>query len=215
MIPPEKKAVESPKLSVYPLSMEIVLATGNPHKAAEMQEIFKNHRILIPGDLGVGFEFAEDGSTFLENSLGKALALYRMVKRPVIADDSGLCVDILDGAPGVYSARFGSIPGAPELASPERNALLLETMKFLEPRTARFVCALALVLDEYRIFTIQESVEGEILQSPRGAGGFGYDPLFYMPPFGRTMAELTPEEKNRHSHRGKAGRTMAALLDEI
>jgi len=194
--------------------MEIVLATGNPHKQIELQGIFPEHRILIPRDLGLTFEFEETGSTFLENSLGKARALYDRIRRPVMADDSGLCVDALNGAPGIYSARFGS-EGGRELSSPERNALLLETMKEITDRTAFFVCVLVMVLDDHRCFTAQETIRGEIIRDSLGTGGFGYDPLFHIPSRGMTMAQLSPEEKNRLSHRGRAGARMAAILESL
>lgn len=192
--------------------MEILLATNNAHKVEEMREIFKDHKILSPRDRNLHFDFEETGASFLENSLGKARALYEIAKVPVLADDSGLCVDILGGAPGIFSARYGSAPGGPELDSPGRNALLLETLKGKTPRSAHFVCALSLVLGKDRFYCLQETVEGEILESLRGAGGFGYDPLFYMPPFKKTMAELSPAEKNIHSHRAKAGAAMNRLL---
>jgi len=194
--------------------MEIVLATGNPHKQTELQGIFPDHRILIPRDLGISFEFDETGSTFLENSLGKARALFDRIRRPVMADDSGLCVNALNGAPGIYSARFGA-EGGKELSSPERNALLLKTMKDMTDRTAFFVCVLVLVLDEHRCFTAQETIPGEIIRDSLGTGGFGYDPLFYIPSRGMTMAQLPPEEKNRLSHRGRAGARMASILESL
>ncbi|MDR2485929.1 MAG: non-canonical purine NTP pyrophosphatase, partial [Treponema sp.] len=122
--------------------MTIWFATGNPHKKAELAAILSGHSIKIPGDAGItAFEPEENGATFLENSLIKARALYRLVKQPVIADDSGLCVDALGGRPGIYSARYGG-RGAEELASPERNALLLRELAGHPQRSARFVCAM-------------------------------------------------------------------------
>ena len=192
--------------------MEIILATGNAHKVKEMQDIFTGHKILSPKELGIDFSFEETGSTFMENSLGKAQALFEIIKKPVLADDSGICVDALYGAPGIFSARYGATPDQPELDSLSRNALLVKNMTGKTLRTARFICALSLILSKSQIYCVQESVEGEVLETPRGEGGFGYDPLFYMPPFERTMAELTAEEKNSHSHRGIAGAKLAALL---
>ena len=195
--------------------MTLLLASGNEHKKSELQEIMPEHRIQTPADLGFSFDFEETGSSFLENSLGKAMALFRRTGKPVIADDSGLCVSALDGAPGIYSARYGSSPEGVELKSPERNALLLRNMEGITDRQAFFVCAMVLVLDEYRIFTAQETIRGEILTASQGSGGFGYDPVFYIPAHGKTMAELTPDEKNRYSHRGKAGKRICAVLDNL
>lgn len=207
--------MKEPQFPYILSSMTLVLATGNPHKKEEIRDILPKNEILIPADLGIDFDFEETGSSFLENSLGKALALFKLIQKPVLADDSGLCVDALKGAPGIYSARFGAPPGGPDLESPERNALLLKTMTGLANRTAFFVCAMVLVLDEYRIFTVQETIQGEILTQPLGTGGFGYDPLFYIPALGKTMAELSAEEKNSLSHRGRAGKRMAALLKDL
>ncbi|MBI9102654.1 MAG: RdgB/HAM1 family non-canonical purine NTP pyrophosphatase [Spirochaetales bacterium] len=195
--------------------MELILATGNNHKAEELQEIMKDHRIIIPRDLGIDFDFEETGTTFFENSYGKAMHLFKQTGKPVIADDSGLCVPALDGAPGIYSARYGAAPGEPDLESPERNALLLSQMEGIENREAFFVCSMVLIMGEYRFFAAQETVEGEIIRESRGVGGFGYDPLFYLPHLNKTIAELPAEEKNLLSHRGLAGKKMAAIIDTI
>jgi XTP/dITP diphosphohydrolase len=132
----------------------------------------------------------------------------------VIADDSGLCVDGLGGRPGVLSARYGS-GGGNNLASPQRNSLLLEELGESAERGARFVCAMVLLLSGGRFYLVQETVEGEIVKSAeraRGAGGFGYGPIVLIPEVGRTMAELSAEEKNRMSHRGKAGKVIAEII---
>jgi XTP/dITP diphosphohydrolase len=140
------------------------------------------------------------------------------VKQPVIADDSGLCVDALDGRPGVLSARYGSSGGysssrGQKLDDAARNALLLAEIGSAACRSARFVCAMVLLLDENRFFCAQETLEGEIITSGRGCGGFGYDPLLFIREKGRTVAELSPKEKNAISHRGKAARAHAKFLD--
>jgi XTP/dITP diphosphohydrolase len=191
--------------------MTFWFATANEHKRQELAAILEGHRILLPAQEGVNFEAEEIGGSFYENAFIKARALYALVKEPVIADDSGLCVDALGGRPGVYSARYGSENGK-NLDSPRRNALLLEELRGIEERSARFVCAMALMLDENRFFLVQETLEGTIVHEARGAGGFGYDPLLYIAEKGCTVAELSGEAKNFLSHRGKAGRRMAALL---
>ena len=194
--------------------MDIWFATGNPHKQEELAAILKDHRIQIPSQEGISFEPEETGATFLENALIKARALYRKVLAPVIADDSGLCVDALGGKPGIFSARYGSGEGK-NLDAGERNALLLRELAFASQRSARFVCAMALLLTEDRFFVVQETLEGKIIRESRGSGGFGYDPILYLPDRGCTVAELREEEKKRISHRGKAGRFMGDILAAI
>ncbi len=196
-------------------NMEIIFATGNAHKAQEIQEIMKEHKILIPADLGIPFEYEETGSTFFENSFGKAMHLYKLTGKPVIADDSGLCVSALGGAPGIYSARYGSSPGKPDLDSPSRNKLLLEKLEGEENREAFFVCSMVFVLDEHRFYGVQETIAGKIITESRGEKGFGYDPVFYLPERGKTIAQLPAEIKNRISHRGLAGEKMALLINSL
>jgi XTP/dITP diphosphohydrolase len=192
--------------------MTLWFATGNTHKQTELAAIMPGHRINIPSQAGIqDFNPPETGNTFFENAWIKAQALYQRLKEPVIADDSGLCVDVLEGRPGIYSARYGARKGEP-LSASARNALLLQELGSSSQRKARFVCAMALILGEDRFLAVQETLEGEILTEERGAAGFGYDPIFFIPELGRTAAELTEAEKNRVSHRGKAGRRLAALL---
>jgi XTP/dITP diphosphohydrolase len=147
----------------------------------------------------------ETGSTFEENASEKALYYSQFTPELVVADDSGLEVDALNGAPGVFSARLAG----PEAQDYENNALLLDLLSRQEERKARFVCAVVAAQQGRCLFTTRGEVEGEILTAPQGSNGFGYDPLFFYPPFGRSFAELTSDEKLRVSHRGKA---MAALL---
>ncbi len=146
----------------------------------------------------------ETGASFEENAALKAVYYSRLTPELVFADDSGLEVRALDGAPGVLSARFAG-PGADDESN---NALLLEKLRNSRDRRARFVCAITLALDGSALKTFRGEVEGEILRSPRGDGGFGYDPLFFYPPFDRTLAEVTAEVKFSVSHRGKALRAM-------
>ncbi|GHV88360.1 non-canonical purine NTP pyrophosphatase [Spirochaetia bacterium] len=213
----------------YSVSMTIWFATGNAHKKQELQAILQGHTIKIPADAGItGFDPDETGATFLENALIKARALHQLIADrfpaetgPVIADDSGLCVDALGGRPGIYSARYcgpvvagdGSSTGnGNKLEAGERNALLLREVGDAPNRSARFVCAMVLLFGNDRFFAVQETLEGRLIREERGAGGFGYDPILFIPELGRTVAELSEAEKNRISHRGKAGKAIAKLL---
>jgi XTP/dITP diphosphohydrolase len=195
--------------------MEIVLATGNLHKKEELSEILNGHTILLPSDLHCTFDCIENGKTYLDNALIKAHALYKVVQRPVIADDSGISVPALGGAPGVYSARYGSKEGEEPLESPERNSFLLKNMKDISDRRAFFVCSMVLMLDEYRIYTVQETFSGIIAHEPFGGGGFGYDPLFFLEEYGKTVAQLPADVKNTISHRGKAGNSIKNIMDRL
>jgi XTP/dITP diphosphohydrolase len=212
----------------------IYFATGNAHKREELQEILNakfsgamfgadahggaSITVKMPCEAGIEFDPDETGATFLENALIKARELYKIVKEPVIADDSGLCVDALDGRPGVLSARYGAIHGGAKLDDAQRNALLLAEIGNAANRKARFVCAMVLFLDENRFFCVQETLEGEIItplkdaDGGHGSGGFGYDPLLYIPEMRRTVAELSAQEKNTISHRGKATLALSKFL---
>ena len=196
------------------LVMRIYLASGNRHKQEEFAAILKDHRISIPSDAGIVFDPEETGKTFLENALLKARVLYESVKSPVIADDSGLCIDALGGEPGIYSARYGMKDGV-QLEAQERNKLVLHRMEGVKNRSCRFVCCIVVMLDAHRFFTVQETCEGVIAISAHGEHGFGYDPIVYLPEIGKTVAELTAQEKNELSHRGKAGRIAAQLLRTV
>jgi XTP/dITP diphosphohydrolase len=191
---------------------ELLLASNNAHKHAEFTRLFPGFRILLPADLGLAFEFEENGSTFLENSLGKALSLSASTGRPVVADDSGLCVPALGGEPGIYSSRYGSPSPGVVLGASERNSYLLSRMRGISDRRAFFVCCMALVLGPERFVTVQETVHGVIADAPRGTNGFGYDPLFLLPGRGLTIAELPDGEKDALSHRGRAARRILAVL---
>jgi XTP/dITP diphosphohydrolase len=190
------------------------LATSNVHKKQEIAAILPGHTIKTPDDAGIVFDPHETGATFLENALVKAQTLYQLVQEPVLSDDSGLCVDALGGRPGIYSARYGSEDGK-KLDSRERNALLLHELGDNPCRTARFVCALVLVIKSDRLFAVQETLEGLLIREERGSGGFGYDPILYLPDSGCTVAELAQDDKNRLSHRGKAVRALTAFLNNI
>jgi XTP/dITP diphosphohydrolase len=195
--------------------MEIVLATGNMHKLREITEILPGHRIVLPKELGIDFAYEETGTTYLDNALGKAQELYRQVNQPVIADDSGISVPALGGAPGVYSARFGADEGLADLDDIGRYELLLEKMKGAPDRCAFYVCCMVLVLEDYRFFVCQETLHGELTTAPVGRGGFGYDPIFLLPERNKTVAQISAHEKHNISHRGKAGRRVGEILTAI
>lgn len=194
--------------------MKILFASGNSYKKNELNKILKDHELVLPKEIGIEMDVEETGLTYQENALLKAKELYKMSGGlPVLADDSGISVDALDGAPGIYSARYGDEEAGRVLSSQEKNALLLKNMKNKKSRKAAFICCMAFILDDHRFFTIQEAFEGEVAMKPYGKGGFGYDPVFYLPEYGMTAAELDEDEKNRISHRGKAGITLNKLLE--
>lgn len=210
--------------------MKIYLATGNINKKREVQELFPEHTVVIPKDEGIEFDPEETGTTFYENSLIKAKALWEIVHCPVLADDSGICVDALDGAPGIYSSRYAGpefMKGKPDgskTPQEEQNRFIIQQTNdaiqkgFKGGRKAHYTCAMVLYLGPDRLFVCQETMEGEILSDiadARGNGGFGYDPLFYLPDQGKTAAELTADEKNTISHRGKASRLMKKLAGDL
>ena len=191
---------------------EIVLATGNKGKIKEFSGLLEGvfRRIISLNDLESPPEVIEDGATFRENALKKARVLAAYSGKPALADDSGLVVDSLGGRPGVYSARY-----AGEGATDRDNiAKLLAELRGIENRLARFVCVLALVYPGGREITAEGACEGVIMTEPRGEGGFGYDPVFYLPELGKTMAELPPEKKNTLSHRARAAEALIKLLRE-
>lgn len=217
--------------------MKIYLATGNMDKKRELSRILSGHEIVVPKDERIEFNPEENGNSFCENSIIKAKALYEIVRSPVIADDSGICVDALDGKPGLYSSRYAG-PDFPEgrpdgkkIPQEEQNRLLIEsldkalsegkidTADFLNgPRSAHYTCAMVLYLGHDRIFVAQETMEGAIverLEDARGSGGFGYDPIFLLPSENRTAAELSADEKNAISHRGKASRVLAGIIKNL
>ena len=173
--------------------------------------------LQVQFDLLAGFDslpsFEENAPTFGENALGKALHYSRLHEGYVFADDSGLVVPALGGAPGVYSARYAGI----HASSTERIAKLLRELqgKTSEERAAHFVCAIALARAGRAIAVVTDRVDGEILKAVQGDGGFGYDPVFYFPPWKKTFAEMTAMEKNQHSHRGKAFRRLLSSLSAM
>ena len=189
-----------------------VLASKNKKKLAEMQTILGEQgiQVLSQAQAGVDLDPEETGLTFEENAIIKARAVSEASGLPAIADDSGLMVDALDGAPGVFSARYG---GSHELSDEYRWKLLLKNMEGMEQRTAKYVSVIAAVFPDGRILTARGECHGEIAESPRGDGGFGYDPVFRLPD-GRHMAEIDMDEKNRISHRAIALAEMQRKLME-
>lgn len=195
--------------------MKIVLASRNKHKIGELQALMSKYidhvEILSLDDVEIFGEIEENGDSFAENALIKAKAAAASGYIGV-GDDSGLSVRALDGAPGIYSARYAGEHGN----DAANNALLLKNLADKEDKYAEFVCSIALVFPDGRESIATEGrTGGIILDTPRGEGGFGYDPLFYYEPFGKTFSEMTPEEKNSISHRGKAIEALAEKIKEI
>jgi XTP/dITP diphosphohydrolase len=191
---------------------ELLLATQNPGKLAEMRLLVEGlpFHVLGPRDLGIEDAPEETGTTFIQNAVLKARHYAARSGRLTVADDSGLSVDALDGGPGLYSSRFGG-DGATDA---ERNRLLLERLAGVpdEKRGARFTSAVAVARGDAVLFQAVETVEGRIAPELRGPNGFGYDPLFFYPPFGRTFGEVPHEQKDRVSHRGKAFARLRVFL---
>lgn len=217
--------------------MKIYLATGNLNKKREMVQLLPEHEIVIPSDEGIDFDPEETGVTFYENSLIKAKALYDIVHCPVIADDSGICVDALNGAPGIYSSRYAGpdfMKGRPDgqkiLQSEQNYYIIDQTNQEIKsgklcsgaylngPRSCHYTCAMVLYLGPDRLYVAQETFEGtliEKIEDQAGSGGFGYDPIVFLPQFNKTVAELTSEQKNAISHRGKAVRQIQNIIKNL
>jgi XTP/dITP diphosphohydrolase len=192
---------------------KLYLASGNAGKLREFQILAAGHALqleLLPQYAALP-EFEEAAPTFAENAAGKALYYSQHCDGMVFADDSGLVVPALDGAPGVLSARYAG-PGA---SSEQRNTKLLSELRGKEgpQRAAYFVCVIAAAVRGRASVVVSAKVDGEILQQPQGSGGFGYDPVFYFPALGKAFAELSAEEKNQQSHRGKAFRRLMEVLE--
>lgn len=192
--------------------MKIICATSNKDKLREIREIFSDFdcEIVSMKEAGVSIDVEETGDTFLENAYIKAKAVWDLTGGVVFSDDSGLEVDYLNKAPGVYSARFMGTDTSYEIKN-KKIIQLLEEAKGRE-RSARYKAAICCILEDGSVIEIEESMEGEIAHSPSGSEGFGYDPIFYVKEFSKTAAQLSREEKNKISHRGKALRVLKDKL---
>lgn len=195
---------------------KIIFATGNAGKMREIREILSDMdvEVLSMKEAGITADIEENGSTFEENAIIKAKAVAQIAHEIVLADDSGLEVDYLNKEPGVYSARYMGEDTSYDI----KNQAILDRLAGVpkEKRTARFVCAIAAVLpDTGEVLVTRETIEGYIGDAPAGENGFGYDPIFYVDAYGCSTAELTEQEKNKISHRGKALRAMKEKLKEI
>lgn len=195
--------------------MKVVLASKNKHKLEEISQITEKFgmELLLESDLGVDIDVEETGSTFEENSFLKAEAVMKATGLPALADDSGIAVDALNGGPGIYSARYGFDESLDDWG---RLQLLLKNTEQVpdERRQAKFVCVITLVTPQQEIIQARGEVHGMLLRTPAGQSGFGYDPIFYYPPLGKSLAELTPEEKNQVSHRANALQVFYQKLKE-
>ncbi len=195
--------------------MKVVLASKNPHKLVEISKITQRFgfELVLQSELGVDIDVEETGTTFEENSLLKARAVMEATGLPAIADDSGIAVDALNGEPGIYSARYGFDDSLDDWG---RLQLLLKNTEHVPDgqRQAQFVCVITFIDPQGYVIQARGEVHGQLLRQPAGSGGFGYDPIFYYPPYGKTLAEVSDEEKNRVSHRGKALTILNEKLKE-
>ncbi len=191
---------------------KLIVATKNKGKIVEIKKVLTNipFEIVAMNEIGIEIDVVEDGTTFEENALKKATEICKVSKNIVLADDSGIEVDYLDGRPGIYSARFGGTDATDE----DRNKILLNMLKDIpfEERSARYVCAIAVAFPDGRSFVVRDTCEGFVGTECRGENGFGYDPLFYVREYDKTMAELSMDIKNRISHRAKALEKMAVKI---
>ena len=195
--------------------MKVVLASKNPHKLVEISKITRQFdmELVLQSELGVDIDVEETGSTFEENSFIKAEAVMKATGLPALADDSGIAVDALNGEPGIYSARYGFDERLDDWG---RLQLLLKNTEHVPDgqRQAQFVCVITMVTPDGNVIQARGEVHGELLRAPAGEGGFGYDPIFYYPPFGKSLAEVSSEEKNQVSHRANALRVFYQKLKE-
>ena len=195
--------------------MKVVLASKNKHKLVEISKITEKFgmELILQSELGVDIDVDETGTTFEENSFLKAEAVMKATGLPALADDSGIAVDALNGEPGIYSARYGFDDTLDDWG---RLLLLLKNTEQVPDgqRQAQFVCVITMVTPEGECIQVRGEIQGELLRQPRGENGFGYDPIFYYPPLGKTAAELSPQEKNRVSHRAVALKLLNEKLVE-
>lgn len=188
----------------------IILASNNKDKVKEVKEILKGYDIISMKEAGIDVDIEENGTTFEENALIKARAIMKLTGQITMADDSGLEIDYLNKAPGVYSARFMGHDTSYDI----KNKALIQKLEGVKgsDRSGRFVCAIAVCFPDGREIVKRGTMEGLIAEEIKGANGFGYDPIVYLPEYGKTSGELAPEEKNKISHRGKA---LALIKEEL
>ena len=195
--------------------MKVVLASKNKHKLEEISKITEKFdmELVLESELGVDIDVEETGSTFEENSFLKAEAVMKATGLPALADDFGIAVDALNGEPGIYSARYGFDESLDDRG---RLNLLLKNTENVpdDKRQAKFVCVITLVTPQGQTIQARGEVHGMLLRAPAGENGFGYDPIFYYPPFGKSLAQVSPEEKNRVSHRANALKVFYEKLKE-
>jgi len=193
---------------------KLLLSTNNPDKVREYSQILEGlpFEIVTPSSLGLSLEVEETGHTFAENAALKARAFHQATGLLSLADDSGLEVDALGGKPGVLSARYEGLPNGER-----KNRLLLKQMEGVpwEKRDCRYVAEIAIVDESGKLYRCRGELSGKIAWEPKGTGGFGFDPIFYVPRYHCTVAEMSPEQKNRISHRGKAGRCARRILEKL
>lgn len=191
----------------------LIFATKNSHKMIEINEILKDlpYEVVSMGDVGVDVDVVEDGTTFEENAIKKAKEIMEVTHALVLADDSGLEIDFLNKEPGIYSARYLG----ENTPYPVKNQIILDRLKGVEKeqRSARFVCAIAAAFPDGTVLCVRGTVEGLIAEEIKGENGFGYDPIFFVPEYNKTTAEMEPELKNAISHRGNALRQMKKLIE--
>ena len=195
--------------------MKVVLASKNRHKLVEISKITEKFdmELVLQSDLGVDIDVEENGTTFEENSFIKAEAVMKATGLPALADDSGIAVDALNGEPGIYSARYGFDESLDDWG---RLLLLLKNTEHVPDgqRQAQFVCVITMVTPDGKVIQSRGEIHGELTREARGENGFGYDPIFYYPPLGKTTAELSSEEKNQVSHRANALKDFYKKLKE-
>ncbi len=190
--------------------MKLIIASNNAHKIREIKQILSSRfdEILSLKEAGITHETVEDGTTFLENARKKATEIAEISGCCALADDSGICAHALDGAPGVFSARYSGEHGDDEA----NNQLLMANLREKSDRTAHYACAIVLAYPDGKTVEAEGEMQGEIIFTPMGQNGFGYDPIFFLPQYGKTAAQISPEEKNRISHRAKA---LNALVKKL
>jgi len=196
------------------MAQKLIFATQNVNKMIEIKQILKElpYEIISMGDAGIDIDVVEDGMTFEENAAKKAREIMEHTGELVLADDSGLEIDFLNKEPGIYSARYLG----KDTPYPEKNRIILERLEGVddESRTARFVCVIAAAFPNGNVLTARGTIEGRIAYDIMGKGGFGYDPIFFVPEYNKTTAEMTSEQKNSISHRGNALRLISKMIEE-